>query len=1301
MCGIAGTVFNRKFRPGVPVKREKLTQILANVQNASAKPVQLLDLAWQYKSNVNFLRYCKEPDERKFLAELSGRLDRYAQERLKELKALDKNESRSLLLEKYDECQQLLDSLWFFQKEIPKWYREILDLLKVDLKEQSDTTLVFLKYLFAVLNATSFLEIRGRDSFGLSLQFIGPKGVFHFVPQSVSGGKMESSYLTAQGDQEIATLIFKTANRIGSLGDNRRTIYKLLEENEVFGRILRENRFEVVSIMAHTRWASTGEVNLDNAHPSLNLPHKGRLPFPLVAAMMNGDIHNYHDILRKQEEKFGVVFDRSCSTDCLAIPAAFSGTHANFSLQTVQKTIKEFQGSYAIALQHLAKPSSLFLVNRGNQGLYLGLSYDHVMFASDVYGLIESCRYFTAFRSGSLLELTPDSFVDQSQGISILSLEGEKTLLSQEAFKTTTITTRDIDKKDYQHYLYKEILETKDITERTILGYLQSDKLIDRRDFHNAIVGDALKIPEKVIEKLVREEFREVIITGMGTCYTAAVAIAGYMRRLLRQFLPHIIVQPHVASEGSAFYLKPKMEDTLVIVIAQSGTTVDTNVFVQMAKDRGASSLAIVNKREGDVTFIVDAALYIGSGRDIEIAVPSTKTYTAQVVLGYILTLFLCGQLNRKKREHNSLLEEHLRWLRLVPELVDKTFQGFDRETVSQAITDFVRKHHDWYVAVDDSPNAVCGMEIRIKYSESCYQSLPYLHIDDLIRSRVKDSFITYVTNESLENSQIRLRELLNQGNRVVVILSFERIPRSLQTFIDEGRLLLIRIPPTEPFFSFIPTILSGQLLSYYAALRLDERKEYFRALQEIPSGPTGAVERWRGFKQVVMEGHLNQGFTPEQVFFLKSFFNRGKGNAKRKDSQIAASLSSFLEEMYELARRPIDTIKHQAKTITVGAVRQNNASFGEPFSPKHPPLKTKQATKWRQLFQSLAKVDVGSLSQLFRHREDIFIHPYQMDESFGYYAVNYLNSAASQFGIPVDFHLAQSYDVFDPTKNGKGAWLIVHEDLPPKPEFLKPYFPSGNARLVSIGKNSFLPTLNSDQPEGMEVALSFFCFSQWVLKGLLESGRDKEWEGFLNQEIESLAFGWEAVQSSRSIRERIRAAVQIFLERKNWKLLGSGVNYNLAKLCCKTLIGRVGRSCAFDVLENHKHIDISAEAAVFVVIANSWNSHYQNDVFAEVEKLLSHNNAPVILTHEGDNRFDGLVMKFQEVTGKKIVRSVPVIKIPRMEETTSFLVSLSILLRFVESLQKESEKTETEGRRPLAFALPSEVFGRRGQASV
>ena len=156
----------------------------------------------------------------------------------------------------------------------------------------------------------------------------------------------------------------------------------------------------------------------------------------------------------------------------------------------------------------------------------------------------------------------------------------------------------------------------------------------------------------------------------MGTCYTAAVAISRFMRSRLKEFMPGLSVEPHIASEGSAFYLESNMDTTLVIVIAQSGTTVDTNVFVQKAKERGAMALAIANKREGDVTFLVDGTLYIGHGRDIEIAVPSTKTYTAQVLVGYILTSFFVSLLAKNSNE-KELLKEDIETIRNSPSLVE------------------------------------------------------------------------------------------------------------------------------------------------------------------------------------------------------------------------------------------------------------------------------------------------------------------------------------------------------------------------------------------------------------------------------------------------------------------------------------------------------------------------------------------------------------------------------------------------------------------------------------------------------
>ena len=95
------------------------------------------------------------------------------------------------------------------------------------------------------------------------------------------------------------------------------------------------------------------------------------------------------------------------------------------------------------------------------------------------------------------------------------------------------------------------------------------------------------QIPEIIIKKLKQKEIKKIIITGMGTCYTAGVAISNYMREILNNINKEVIVETTIASEGSGFYLDPDMSDTLVIVIAQSGTTIDTNVYVKKLKKEG------------------------------------------------------------------------------------------------------------------------------------------------------------------------------------------------------------------------------------------------------------------------------------------------------------------------------------------------------------------------------------------------------------------------------------------------------------------------------------------------------------------------------------------------------------------------------------------------------------------------------------------------------------------------------------------------------------------------------------------
>ena len=277
------------------------------------------------------------------------------------------------------------------------------------------------------------------------------------------------------------------------------------------------------------------------------------------------------------------------------------------------------------------------------------------------------------------------------------------------------------------------------------------------------------QVPGRIIDALTNGNIKKIVITGMGTCYTAAVAISLFMRAKLKSIFPDMVVEPHVASEGSGFYIEPNMQDTLVIVVAQSGTTVDTNVYVKMAKERGAFCLALANKREGDVTFLVDGTLYIGDGRDIEIAVPSTKTYTAHVITGYILTLFFADKLCQTNEQKQAIIQDTIS-LQQIPQTIWQSLSVAKDPGFYKQISVDICQSHSWFVIRDESANAVCGEEIRIKFSENCYVSVSNLFVDDFIEANLSKTFITYISQDCTDKLIRRLENMSLNGNKVALL---------------------------------------------------------------------------------------------------------------------------------------------------------------------------------------------------------------------------------------------------------------------------------------------------------------------------------------------------------------------------------------------------------------------------------------------------------------------------------------------------------------------------------------------------
>ena len=202
---------------------------------------------------------------------------------------------------------------------------------------------------------------------------------------------------------------------------------------------------------------------------------------------------------------------------------------------------------------------------------------------------------------------------------------------------------------------------------------------------------------------------------------------------------------------------------TLVIAIAQSGTTKDTNTSIDLSKKRGAHTMSFLNKRNGDISYLVDQTLYIGDGRDIEIAVPSTKTYVAHIILGYIFTLYIskkCGAVNIQK-QLNEILN--------IPNTCSLQIKKFYKANLNKFFN-YLENYNYCFVAYDKETSTFASEEIRIKISECCYRTVVNLDIAQFKDSQITKSIIIYNIGEKSSVSQTYIDNILNNKNFIVLI---------------------------------------------------------------------------------------------------------------------------------------------------------------------------------------------------------------------------------------------------------------------------------------------------------------------------------------------------------------------------------------------------------------------------------------------------------------------------------------------------------------------------------------------------
>jgi glutamine---fructose-6-phosphate transaminase (isomerizing) len=838
-----------------------------------------------------------------------------------------------------------------------------------------------------LLNALDRLEVRGRDSLGIELTLRFADGAAlgqaaaglegaglgaEFAERSAPGDLVNRS-IRRQGDE--VSFVWKTASVTGELGRNCRELRAAIRSDAVLRHFLRAVPAAAAGI-GHTRWASVGAINVPNCHPVNNhsslsdgalrtYPHYGTGPWTIHAAL-NGDIDN-HAALQASLDADGVRSDPRVTTDTKAIPLQIEKhLRQGFDLrESFRRALNDFEGSHAIAVRSNLEPGRVYLALRGSgQSLFVGLAPHHHMFASEVYGLVEETREFLALNGeservagdpatrGQVFVLREDR--PGLEGIEAMHYDGHALALSAASVRRAEITTRDIDRGLFPHFLLKEIHDAPLSIRKTLRGKFRVvEEGGSRRVVFN--LGEEV-VPLATRDALARGEIRRIWVVGQGTAAVAGSAIAEALSIYLRGAPLHI--QARKASDLSGFAAREDLEHSIVVAVTQSGTTTDTNRAVSMAREAGAHVIAIVNRRQSDITTKAHGVFYTSDGRDLEMSVASTKAFYAQIVAGFTLALYF-AQIVRTLTDERIAGE--LAALSRAPRLMQGVIER--RAALQQAAWEFAPRKKYWAV-VGSGANKVAADEVRIKLSELCYKTISSDIIEDKKHIDLSaEPLILVLAAGSPE---------IVTGDIVKDTAIFKAHAARVVVVTDDGEERFHAVAdrvfsvPRAPFpVSVILNTLAGHLFGYYAACSLDAQAAALRdfrsrlsevlaahaglgysvyesvadrALHRAVDEFAGSMAGWRARGELAS---LNSETAADMALLLKYASGKLPVEDFREDfpdrragaSPLDALVGCLGRAIDELSR-PVDAIRHQAKTVTVGTSRKVETLRGVLFDP-------------------------------------------------------------------------------------------------------------------------------------------------------------------------------------------------------------------------------------------------------------------------------------------------------------------------------------------------------------------------------
>jgi glucosamine--fructose-6-phosphate aminotransferase (isomerizing) len=905
------------------------------------------------------------------------------------------------------------DAAWRIERDALENDKKVRDLAQDD----TSCKLHFeLWRLNLILNQLERLEVRGRDSGGLGTIVHMDPAVFAELEKAVEAAGLgpelgrrramrdlrDGAILVSKGTRGHAvTFVHKIAREVGELGANVRELRARIRRDRLW-RLAVSHADASVQTFAHTRWASNGIINEANCHPLSNEVDGGIASEALtgdpatavlsrvVLGALNGDIDNYPEVVARHAAETGRPIPAGITTDAKVIATevdrAVASTGGSFR-EAFARALRGFEGSTAIVALGSDAPGVYSVALRGSgQAVYVGLlPRGGYVFASELYGIVEVASRFYKL-NGESERVAGDArtrgemvFLEEGKsgpaGISLQGYDGTRGELSEKQIKRAPITTRDIDRGGFDHYLLKEITESPRSVQKTLRGKF----VIDSQDSAHFLVGTDV-IPDSIRSALSEDRIKHVYVIGQGTACVAARAVADFGNAILPQWHEEDATagappdrrsgRPYrspgfrglPATELSGFHLDQIDASCLVIAISQSGTTTDTNRTVDLARQKGAHVLAVVNRRGSDLADKSHGVLYTSDGRDVEMSVASTKAFYCQVVGGYVLMLALADAAGWVDFKKNSDAVRLLRELNDMPRRLEEVLQA-SRDRVRLAAGLALPRRH--WALVGSGPLRHAADEVRIKLSELCYKSIAVDTIEDKKHIDLSSEPLILVCAAGLSGAAAA-----DAVKEVAIFRAHHAAPVVVcdrgETRFSEYALATVEVPPASPHLALLLNALVGHLFGYECARAIDAlgaplrraREATEAALAEVRGDAPRASGEWSAFDrepssfpvestrtryrnalepaarealEACGRGRWNSAIEPDLALKLGHSLRLALGQVSLTEGveprtfSFQGILERALEDLtraIDALKRPIDAIKHQAKTVTVGISR-------------------------------------------------------------------------------------------------------------------------------------------------------------------------------------------------------------------------------------------------------------------------------------------------------------------------------------------------------------------------------------------